>query len=88
MSKKRALTLAATLVAAVLLVGYGFLVGSASHDPEPVPEEPLTAYEPDEPTYTEQLAECVQEHQSLYDASIDLSRGICANYLNEKGVAR
>lgn len=61
-------------VATVALGAVLVLVATTLDDSEPTPPEP---------TYQQRLTQCVQMHQSLYAASVDLSRAICINYLTE-----
>jgi hypothetical protein len=80
---QKAWTLAAALVAVLVL---GFLAGTSLDDDPKPSDSPAETYEPEQPSYQDRLIECVEEHQSLYGGDIDLSRGICLNYLDDQGV--
>jgi hypothetical protein len=71
--------------AAAALVG-GFLAGTSLDDDPKPSDSPAETYVPEQPSHQDRLIECVEEHQALYGGDINLSRGICLNYLNDQGV--
>lgn len=77
MTKKQASWALTAAMAIGILIGY--LFGSTAND-EPV-QQPATYEQPAEETYEQQLIECVQEHQTLYDVPRNQSTAICVNYL-------
>jgi hypothetical protein len=82
-TRKQVWLLAASLPAVLVL---GFLAGTSLDDDPKPSDSPAETYAPEQPSYQDRLIECVEEHQALYGGDINLSRGICLNYLNDQGV--
>jgi hypothetical protein len=84
MTKTQKVYLLAASLPAVLVLG--FLAGTSLDDDPKPSDSPAETYVPEQPSYQDRLIACVEEHQALYGGDINLSRGICLNYLNDQGV--